>query len=112
MNGLPPTVGSRGGRSSVAIVASVFGSITTIWGRSRPTQTVTMRPLELNVTDAQSRAKKVDRRCGSRPSGPERRVVSVCQASSCRLLDPLGAMNGCCGGGGAWIGLGVAGAPK
>ena len=45
----------------MAIVASVFGSITTSCGRSRPTHTVTIRPFVSKVTDAHSREKNVER---------------------------------------------------
>src|SRR6185436_1701362 len=43
----------------------------------------------------------------SRPSGPVRCEASVWKASSCRLLEPLGAMNGWRGGSGAKTGFGV-----
>src|SRR4051794_28516406 len=41
------------------------------------------------------------------PSGPVRCEASVWKASSCRLLEPLGAMNGWGGGNGAKTGRGV-----
>src|SRR4051812_291648 len=47
----------------------------------------------------------------SRPSGPVRCDASVWNASSCRLLDPLGAMNGWRGGSGAKTGCDVQAEP-
>ena len=64
-------------------------------GRLEPTQIVTIRPLESNVTEAQSPAGRVGgRRLGIAAERPRPRLVSVWNASEWMLLRPLGAMNG------------------
>jgi hypothetical protein len=68
-NGLPAP-SWRGGRFIEASVSSVTGSFSMSTGRSSPTQTVTIRPCESNVTVAQSRTSKTSRRVVPRPSGP------------------------------------------
>src|SRR3954468_24582637 len=76
-----------------------------------PTQVVTILPAESKVTEAQSATWKLDVRPISRPSGPNQVLRSVCHASTCRLLNPLGAMNGWRGGEVAVSGRAVAGEP-
>ena len=58
---LPPP-GTRGGSGNVASVASVSASIRYSRGPSTPTHTVTIRPRESNVTDAQSALRNVSTR--------------------------------------------------
>ena len=49
----------RGGSGNVASVSSVCASIRNSFGPSSPTHTVTIRPRESNVTDAQSALRNV-----------------------------------------------------
>ena len=113
MNGFgsPETWSWRGGSGKVASSSSVRALNIIRRGPWSPTQVVTIRPAASKVTDAQSATWKLELRFMSRPSGPNQRLRSVCQASTCRLLSPLGAMNGCRGGSVAVSGLAVAGEP-
>jgi len=65
-----PAPGIRGGSGKNASVSSVRASSRSSFGPSSPTQTVSIRPRESNVTDAQTPSRNVERFSMSRPSGP------------------------------------------
>ena len=68
MNRFAPTV-VRGGSVIEARSSRVRGSFTSSRGPCTPTQMVTIRPRESNVTEAQSAVSRIEF-TASRPSGP------------------------------------------